>query len=256
MQRLPFAISIPHGGVSVPEEFVPFVSASLQDRIEDTDHLTREIFDVESLVEGFLAFDYGRTFVDLNRGPDDYGEARPDGVVKRLTHTNRQVFHRFPPQPLVETVLERLYRPYHETLTAWIERARFKLIIDCHSMAPKALSTSPDREGEERPLICLGHRGGASASPALVESFRACLARAYGIPLSQISVDVPFSGGYITKTYGSGTTPVIQIELNRRFYLQEQEGSATPELSAGRAQKWSAAFAEALQELNRLAFLD
>ena len=89
MKKLPFAVSIPHGGTDIPEEFEPLVIATAEDCREDVDHLTREICSVpEDAVQHFLTFATSRTFVDLNRPPDAYGEEHPDGVVKRKTHSH------------------------------------------------------------------------------------------------------------------------------------------------------------------------
>lgn len=37
--------------------------------------------------------------------------------------------------------------------------------------------------------------------------------------MSEIKLNDPFHGGYITKTYGNNPIPWIQIEMNRDMYL-------------------------------------
>ncbi len=218
MLKLPFAISIPHGGTEIPSAFKPYLIASPEDLKEDVDHLTREIFSLsEEQVECTITFPYGRTFVDLNRAPTAYGDNHPDGVVKQRTHTGRPVFETFPPGETVDAVLEELYHPYHQKLSSLVTSERVRLLVDCHSMAPRDLSFSPDSEAKERPLVCLGHRGGVTAPLELVQAFQISLCQAYGLATEDISIDRPFSGGYITQTYGPGPIPVIQIEFNRKM---------------------------------------
>jgi formiminoglutamase len=255
MQRLPFALSIPHGGVETPKELLGLVVATLDDQREDIDHLTREIFGVpEGMVGAQITFGTARTFVDLNRSPDQVGPDFPDGVVKSLTHTDRPVFSSFPDKELVEQLLDRLYRPYHQALAALLADPEIVLILDCHSMAPYGLSVSPDQPGQPRPLINLGHRGGLSAPLAMVQELRAAMAEVYEIPAEAIAIDRPFTGGYITKSYHSATSFAIQIEFNRAFYLGDQEGKANPVLEQDVLALWRDKFCRCLQLFHQRAF--
>ena len=38
---------------------------------------------------------------------------------------------------------------------------------------------------------------------------------------NEISINDPFHGGHITKTYGNKPVPWIQVEMNRDLYLTE-----------------------------------
>lgn len=255
MQRLPFALSIPHGGVETPKELLELAVATPEDQREDIDHLTREIFSVpEGMVAAQIHFPVARTFVDLNRRPDDWGPERSDGVVKTHTHIDRPVFSRYPEASLVRAMLDRLYRPYHERLAHLVADGGIALLLDCHSMAPIGLPVSPDRPGQPRPLINLGHRGGQTAPLALVETLRAVMAEVYEIPLDEISVDHPFNGGYICGTHHSTHCAAIQIEFNRAFYLGQEEGKARPRLEPAVIELWRGKFCKCLHLLYQRAF--
>ena len=257
MQRLPFALSIPHGGLETPLEFRDLVIASAEDQKEDIDHLTREIFGVpRTLVAHQVVFDIARTFVDLNRDPDHWGVEHSDGVVKTLTHLDRPVFSQFPSDEVITQVLERLYHPYHEALSAIAADPEILLILDCHSMAPFGLTVSPDHPGQPRPLINLGHRGGATAPLWVVEQLRAIMAEIYNISCSDIAIDHPFNGGYITNTHARSNTWAIQIEFNRAFYLNHEEGKSAPRLEPHVIDLWRDRFARTLQLLYVRAFSD
>lgn len=255
MQRLPFALSIPHGGVETPKELLELVVATPEDQREDIDHLTREIFGVpEGMVASQLQFGTARTFIDLNRPPDAWGPLFPDGVVKSLTHIDRPVFSRFPEDGVIHQLLDRLYKPYHQALADIVADPEILLLLDCHSMAPYGLGVSPDKAGTPRPLINLGHRGGRSAPLQLVETLREIMHEVYDIPSQEISIDHPFNGGYITNTHCSPTSYAIQIEFNRAFYLGNQEGKPLPTMESATVDLWRDKFARCLQLLYQRAF--
>lgn len=250
MTRLPFAVSVPHGGTEIPGEFKPYLLASPDCMKEDVDHLTREICGVDkNLVVHYLDFDVSRTFVDLNRPPDWIGEAYPDGVVKRVTHLGHPVFSEFPSDEAIGSVMERLYHPYHDVLQEITTDREVKLTVDCHSMSPRGLPVSPDAPGEERPPICVGHRGGATATLEMVRALIDVMSVVYEIPASDITIDKPFNGGYITQKYGSLKNPMIQIEFSRGFYMESQVGSPNPRLPAEVVELWRNRFEETLRGL-------
>jgi len=43
--------------------------------------------------------------------------------------------------------------------------------------------------------------------------------QAFGLKSDDVTINRPFAGGYITRTYGRKPIPWIQVELNRTFYL-------------------------------------
>lgn len=250
MKKLPFAVSVPHGGTDIPAEFAPFVVATADCTREDVDHFTREICGVApDRVLHFLAFDTSRTYVDLNRPPDALGEGHPDGVVKYKTHLGRQVFREFPPAEIVEAVLARLYRPYHQKLQEIADDKEVKLVLDCHSMSPVGLDDSPDGPGRIRPAVCLGHKAGATASLEMVETLRHVMAEVYRLPLSEVVIDKPFNGGYITRTYGRPDKPVIQIEFSRGFYMKEQLSRSELTMTPAEIEIWQDRFTQTLERL-------
>ena len=253
MTKLPFAVSIPHGGTEIPEEFAPKVVATPDCTKEDVDHLTREICGVpEERVQHLLTFSTSRTFVDLTRPPDSFGPDHPDGVVKRKTHLGKTVFKEFPEDHVVKGVIDRLYHPYHERLKTVVRDPKVKLTLDCHSMSPVGLSVSPDSHGEPRPPICIGHKGGMTASREMIDGLQQVLAEVYELSVRDIAVDKPFNGGYITRTHGSLDTPIIQIEFSRGFYMPDQIGEPQPSLSDSELTIWRDRFLETLERLAKL----
>ena len=206
MDGLPLLISVPHAGLAVPPEVVHLNRLASKEIAEDGDEGAREIYSIlEDRVSHFVTTDIARAFVDLNRADDDI---RKDGVVK--THTCRDVpIYSKPLAPgLIEKLLELYYRPYHQRLTALGGRDLL-LGVDCHTMAAHGPPVGPD-PGQIRPRVCIGDGNGACPkdwAEYLVECFR-------GQFPGEVTLNQPFSGGYITQHHGS-EMPWVQIELSR-----------------------------------------
>ncbi|UCG87794.1 MAG: N-formylglutamate amidohydrolase [Gemmatimonadota bacterium] len=216
---LPVLISIPHGGNQVPEELRDRVCITREDLFDDSDAFTREIYDLGDDVARVVKADVARAFVDMNRAPDDRPPQNPDGVVKAATCFGRPIYipGREPDENLTERLVERYHAPYHAQLVA-AAQSDMKLALDCHSMLSHAPPISGDY-GRARPLFCLSNLDGATAPDDLLQELAAAIAAAFEIPLSEIGLNDPFKGGYITRAHGTGTVPWIQVEMNRVLYL-------------------------------------
>ena len=55
----------------------------------------------------------------------------------------------------------------------------------------------------------------------MIELLAECISESYEISRNEISLNEPFQGGHITRTYGNNPIPWIQIEMNRCIYLCE-----------------------------------
>lgn len=228
IMKKPILLSIPHGGQSVPEELKESTLLTPLDIFQDSDPFTDTIYDLGA--EGFTVVKaaVARAFVDLNRAPDDLPPQNPDGVVKSHTCYQVPVYPegQIPEGDLLSQVLSRYYDPYHGKIQELCSSSDFILGLDCHSMAATPPPIAPDQK-QERPLICLGNSNGRSCSQEITEILAASLSLGFSIPISDISLNKPFGGGYITKVYGKNPIPWIQIELNREMYLRppwHQEG--------------------------------
>jgi formiminoglutamase len=222
LKPLPVLISIPHGGTEVPRELEGKISTSRGDILEDIDVFTREIYDLGSQVRRVIQTPIARTFVDLNRAPDDRPPANPDGVVKTVTCYGKQIYHqgRQLDGDQVEQLISRYYAPYHRRIRDALSQGGFEIALDCHSMAAIGPAASPD-PGMRRPPICLGNAYGKTCGSEAIEKLAECLAQAYGLELGDVAINQPFAGGYITRTYGADPVPWIQVEISRALYLAQ-----------------------------------
>jgi formiminoglutamase len=200
---------VPHAGLAVPPEAEPFCVLTPRQIAEDGDEGAAEIYALESEVAAYQTSEVARAIVDLNRAPDD---RRPDGVVKTHTCFNVPVYREFPPQPVVETLLERYYWPYQQALTR-LANSDAALAVDCHTMLAKGPPIGPG-PGIERPWVCLSNADGTCPQP-WIESLQRCFQDVVEGP---VTINDPFNGGYITRTHAA-EMPWVQLELSRAPFL-------------------------------------
>ena len=91
--------------------------------------------------------------------------------------------------------------------------------LDCHSMAEQAPPIEA-QSGCRRPLVCLGNAYGRSCEMRYAETLATCFREVFALQEEQVTLNEPFSGGFITRTYGNNPIPWIQLEINRSLYLR------------------------------------
>jgi formiminoglutamase len=229
MNRVPFLISIPHGGVEVPGELQDRLALSARDLRYYSDPCSPEIFDLSSTVEKVASTSISRLAVDLNRPPYHLPPGHPDGVVKIRTVDGRAVYREgwIPDPRLIHRMLLRHYFPYHDGIDRTIDSGRIRIGFDCHTMLPVGPPAHRDA-GRERPLICLGNNGDLEGYP-LPGKLTTCppewlraLSREFGheFPLpGAVRLNDPFAGGFVSiMHFWRRGIPWIQIEVNRSLF--------------------------------------
>ncbi|HVJ42107.1 MAG TPA: N-formylglutamate amidohydrolase [Dongiaceae bacterium] len=168
------------------------------------------------------------------------------GVVPRVAADDRAIYAAQLPYREALERLDRYYRPYHRSLQAAIKHIRGQfgqcLLLDCHSMPSAGAPLLHDSAEKARSGAGVGN--GASGSPKPRESRSGgevdfILGDCYGGAcadavtshaeafLLQAGATVrrnnPYSGGYVTQTYGRPAegVHVLQLEINRRLYVDE-----------------------------------
>jgi N-formylglutamate deformylase len=221
MNKLPFLLSIPHGGLRKPLELDGHLCITDRDLFDDSDPFVIEIYDLRDKVQSVIKTDVARTFVDLNRSLQQMPPDNPDGLIKSMTCYEKPIYikGKEPDKFLRDSLIEFYYVPYHKAIQKSISELDLKLCIDCHSMASVAPGISPDGANKKRPLFCLSNQDGKTCSNEMIELLADCISHSYSIDRKEISINSPFLGGYITKTYGNNPLPWIQVEMNRSLYL-------------------------------------
>ena len=235
-RRLPFLISVPHGGTEVPEPVRGRLLLSGDEIRYYCDPLTRTIFGYRGRAAACIDTPVSRMVVDLNRPPLPLPLHDPDGIIKTRTIDGRQVWRsgQVPAMPLVHRLLVDHYFPFHQKIDELIDRHRIGIAFDCHSMLPFGSRDQKDA-GRPRPLICLGNNGDrkgrprkgsiATCSQEWVLSLADLFAREFPSK-NAVLINNPFSGGFIANAhFWRKGVPWVQIEVNRSLY---ENGAGVP----------------------------
>jgi N-formylglutamate amidohydrolase len=237
---VPLVLSSPHSGRCYPNEFLASSRLELSRLRRSEDCFVEELFE-GVVLHGvpMIAARFPRAYIDVNRepyelDPEIFREALPDyantrslrvagglGTIARVVADGEEIYRE---RLGIDDAMQRiakLYRPYHETLSALLEKARRSfgtaVLMDCHSMPS---SSGTGEQVQSRPDFVLGDRFGTSCDPALTRFVRDVLTEmGYEVGLNR-----PYAGGYITEHYGrpSLNTHALQLEINRALYMDEE----------------------------------
>jgi formiminoglutamase len=216
---LPILLSVPHAGLEIPPEAKAYCCLTREQIAKDGDEGAAEIYDLRDQVAAFASTSIARAIVDQNRARSD---RRTDGVVKTHTCWNEPVYHSFPPEEVIDRLLDQYYEPYHQQLRSQFS-AEVRLGVDCHTMAAVGPPIGPDT-GSSRPVVCLGDNHGATLPAGWMDQLAACFRQVFE-KKTDVTVNQPFSGGYITQTHGK-QHPWVQLELTRDPKLSTRQKRA------------------------------
>jgi N-formylglutamate amidohydrolase len=233
----PVILSVPHAGRDYGAHLLNAVRLrkelleTLEDRLVD-----RLIWRATSL--GMTAFvaRAPRLEIDLNREEQELDpsliappfpagglvqSARTRGglglIPSRLTGSG-PIWRERIPRAELERRIATIHRPYHAAIAEALAEARARfgdaVLIDCHSMPPRARSENE----ESRPAtIVFGDRHGSTISADLLDAAMTA-SRAMGY---RTACNAPYAGGYVVARHGRPQSNVhaVQIEIDRSAYL-------------------------------------
>jgi N-formylglutamate amidohydrolase len=241
-QQFAAVFSSPHSGCTYPLEFLRSTALDARALRSSEDCYIDELFaGVVALGCPLLSARFPRAYLDVNREPYEldpamFADALPAycnttslrvagglGTIPRVVSENKPIYDHKLKWADAKQRIEALYHPYHAAVQEMIEttRARFgsALLVDCHSMPSTAVRQSALRNAHRTDVV-IGDRYGATCDPD-VSTFLAELFNKAGLRTVR---NKPYAGGYITQAYGRSGHPkqALQIELNRRLYMNEQ----------------------------------
>jgi N-formylglutamate deformylase len=232
----PFLISVPHGGIKVPDSIRPLLLIGEDDLRYYCDPDTRIVFGYKDRVAAYIDTPLSRMVVDLNRPPLPLPLRDPDGIIKVKTIDGRQVYRpgHLPDIHHIHHLLMTHYFPYHQRIDELIDRKPVRIAFDCHSMLPYGSKDQKDA-GKKRPLICLGNNGDlqgrakkgsiATCPDEWIKTLAGVFREKFSLT-KEVAINNPFSGGFISNAhYWRKGIPWIQIEINRSLY-EPDESSA------------------------------
>ncbi|MEW7984760.1 MAG: N-formylglutamate amidohydrolase [Candidatus Thiodiazotropha sp.] len=216
---LPLLISVPHGGHTIPPRLLEKCLLSERQIIKDGDEFAQAIYaPLESEVASYISTDIARAVLDMNRTEDDL---RRDGVVKTHTCWNEPIWKESLTEEEARWLIDTYHLPYHQRLSEQAKRTDLLLAVDCHTMAANGPPVGPD-PGQERPQVCLGNVNGKSCPDEWLSIMQDAFRKHFS---GVVTVNEPFSGGYITKAHGK-EMPWLQLELSRGNFATPWEKSS------------------------------
>lgn len=199
---------------------------------ESTDVGTEEIFG-SIPAKAVVRARWSRLLVDLNKGQD---QLNSKGVIALKDYHGRVIFRRgwFPDKQETKKRIEEYYRPFHNDLKAALDSQDIKGLFDCHSLNGIGPLEAPDA-GRKRKDIVLSNNGNEKGNQNSALGKTTCpaetlhmISAAFQRAGFSVSINDPYSGGFITTHYGRALTGTgriaVQIEINQDLYLEPGTG--------------------------------
>lgn len=263
----PLVFSSPHSGDVYPRRFLEATRLDRTVLRRSEDAFVDALFGgVTALGAPLIKARFPRAYLDLNREPYELDPRMFDGrlpafantrslrvagglgTIARVVGQAQEIYAGRLPVDEALGRIEKIYKPYHESLRGLLERARktfgVAVLVDCHSMPSGAVQLgSSGLAGRlpsgPKPDFVVGDRFGTSCAVAFVDAVEYELRRlGYAVQRNK-----PYAGGYITEHYGNpaGECHAMQIEISRALYMDER--------AVCRAEK----FAKIVTDLTQLA---
>lgn len=246
----PLLVSVPHDGRHVPEAiFDRFTEAAKP--LADTDWHVAELYRfVSELGAGYIAANYSRYVIDLNRAPDNkplYPGAFGTGLCPTQTFSGQPIYREG--QELtnaeVRERVEAYWNPYHAAIDDEMERLKrkfgFAVLLDAHSIR----SREPLLFQGVLPDLNFGTGGGSCCDPTLTEAVMQVVRtqEEYSYILNG-----RFTGGYITRYFGDPDIRfhAMQLEQTQINYMDENPPFAYLPEKAAHYQKMVAKIVQAM----------
>jgi N-formylglutamate amidohydrolase len=152
------------------------------------------------------------------------------GLIWRVLDTGEPIYAR---KLTVEEVRRRItdyHQPYQKAVKEAIDaiHAHFGSVwhVNCHSMPAVSSVISEEGPGRPRPDFVLGDRDGSTCDPGFT-AFVAGLLSDMGY---DVKVNDPYKGVELVRAFSDPAAGrhSLQIEVNRKLYLNEATGQKTP----------------------------
>ena len=211
----------PHSGTSYPADFNHACDLALLRTAEDTH--------VEKLYSFAPAL--GVAWIEVETEARALNKVRlGKGLIWRATDEGIPIYARRLGVAEVQQRIARCWVPYHAAVAQAIEAAHarhgYSIHINCHSMPAVASSHATDFPGLVHADFVIGNRDDTTASAGLT---RAICKLLQDLGYS-VAYNHPYKGVELIRRYADPARHRhgIQIEINRRLYMNEQTLAITP----------------------------
>ena len=240
----------PHSGTQYPPDFLFSCGALALRRAEDT-HVEKLYDFAPSLGVHWVEAYFPRSYLDANRNTTEIDESLLDtpwpgaietdakvmskvrlgkGLIWRTTDDGLPIYSRQLSVTEVQARIANCWQPYHAAVKSAIDAAHaqhgYSVHINCHSMPAIASSNATDFPGEAHADFVVGDRDGTTANPALSAQVCAFLKNlGYSVAYNH-----PYKGVELVRRYSqpAGQRHSIQLEINRKLYMNEDTLTITP----------------------------
>jgi len=239
IEPIPLILDSPHSGEDYPDDFQHAPPRAEVRRAEDT-HVARLYESAPRCGATLIEANFPRAYIDPNRSladidPELLSEAWPGpiatsrkteqgiGLVWRVARNGAPMYARKLGVAEVQRRIERCYLPYHRALATELDTAHraFGAVwhLDCHSM-PAVGDTNADDPGRARADFVLGDRDGTTCAA----DFTRIVASVLESMGYTVAINDPYKGVEIVRRHGRPAEGrhSLQIEINRRLYMDEQ----------------------------------
>ena len=230
----------PHSGRIYPTSFLNQARLQLHElRISEDAYVDKLLESVSSLGSILLEACFPRSFVDVNRAPEELDSiliegvggkttnsrvAAGLGVIPRTVGNGRDIYTRKISLGEAKSRLLDFYHPYHALLESLIFETKMDygqtILLDFHSMPSDSLRFFSNKRSN-CPEIIIGDCYGSSCDAQITE----LVLDIFSSEGFNVVKNLPFSGGFITRHYGDPERDVhtLQVEINRSLYINEKD---------------------------------
>lgn len=245
---IPLVCDSPHSGTHYPDDFKHSVEFSDLRRCEDT-HVEKLWAAVPSVGGTLIHALFPRSYTDTNRTEFDIdasmiesewpGRVEPskrclalgNGLFFSMTTTLQRIYDRKLTVGELQHRLNTGWRPYRHALAQALNSASLqhgkRFHLNLHSMPSNAYERLGIATGKVLADVVLGDLNGAACSA----DFTAFVAQAFRQRGYSVAINDPYVGMDLLATHGAPEKQhhSLQIELNRRLYLNEQTREPLPQ---------------------------
>jgi N-formylglutamate deformylase len=250
----PLVLDSPHSGTHYPPDFGYVCDLATLRKAEDT-HVEKLYSFAPALGVAWVEAHYPRSYLDANRNTTEVDFAMLDGhwphsaasndaailsklrlgkgLIWRATDDGVPMYNRRLTVAEVEARIANCWQPYHAAVGQAIDAAHvrhgYSIHINCHSMPAVASSHATDFPGMVHADFVLGNRDNTTASPSLL----LCIQELLEHKGYSVAINHPYKGVELVRRYGNPAQRrhSVQVEINRRLYMNEDTLEMTPNFS-------------------------
>ena len=244
--HVPLVLDSPHSGNEYPEDFGCALPTEALRQAEDSyvDELYAAGPDVGATL---ISARFPRSYIDPNRSVLDIdaslldapwpGPAVPSpktargiGLIWRVLDTGESIYSRKLTIEEVKQRIVRYHQPYQRAVKDALDRAHghFGAVwhLNLHSMPAVSSAISEEGPGKSRADFVLGDRDGSTCEPGFIALVAETL-RGMGY---EVKLNDPYKGVELVRAFSDPAAGrhSLQVEVNRRLYMNERTRSRTP----------------------------